>query len=175
MSNYSNLTPWPHCEVIWYHRTWSTLVQAIASCHMSPSHYLYHCWLIVTWTIWNILEWNFSQNAFFFRKMYLKMLSAKCQSLCSGLSRIMIRKLHYHHQKFSTIYSLKEECYHHDEIFFCCNRSCQMPIFNAELQRQWYKFLLNNSIFISVYRLKFTRWVEAPISSLCSTFVLQTG
>ena len=145
---YSDIIDWPYCRVKWYHKTWSTLVQAVSSCLMSTTHYLYHCWLFVTWTIWNILEWIFSQNAF--KKMYLKMLSAKCQSLCSGLSRIMIGKLHHRHQTFSTIYSLKWKCYHYDEIFIYCTGSFQMPIFNGD----------SDTNFLSITTLPFqcTNW-----------------
>ena len=149
MSNYSNLTHWPHCEVIWYHRMWSTLVQAIASCLMSPSHYLHHCRLIVSWAIWNILEWNFNQNAIFFRKCIWKCCLQNVSHFCSGLSRIMIRKLHYH-QRFSAIYCLKWKCHPYDEISICCTGSCQMSIFNADSD--------TNFFLITTFPFQCTNW-----------------
>ena len=27
-----------------------------------PSHYLNQCWVIVNWTLWNKVQWNFNQN-----------------------------------------------------------------------------------------------------------------
>ena len=32
----------------WHHRSWSTLVQVMASCLMEPSHFLIQCWLIIS-------------------------------------------------------------------------------------------------------------------------------
>ena len=37
---------WPS-DAIWWHRSWSTLVQVMACCLTAPSHYLNQCWLIV--------------------------------------------------------------------------------------------------------------------------------
>ena len=52
---------------------------------LAPSHCLNQCWLIVNWTLWNKLQWNWNQNSnFSFLKMYLKMLSAKWRPFCSG-------------------------------------------------------------------------------------------
>ena len=28
----------------------------------APSHYLNQCWVIVNWTLWNKVQWNFNQN-----------------------------------------------------------------------------------------------------------------
>ena len=33
-------------DAIWWHRSGSTLVQAMAWCRLAPSHYLNQCWLI---------------------------------------------------------------------------------------------------------------------------------
>ena len=30
--------------------------------YSAPSHYLNQCWVIVNWTLWNKLQWNFNQN-----------------------------------------------------------------------------------------------------------------
>ena len=38
---------WP-CDVIWWQRSGSTLVQAMACCLMAPSHYLNQCWLLIS-------------------------------------------------------------------------------------------------------------------------------
>ena len=35
-------------NAIWWHRSGSTLAQVMACCLMAPSHYLNHCWLIIT-------------------------------------------------------------------------------------------------------------------------------
>ena len=43
---------WP-CGVIWRHRTWLTLVQVMACCLTTPSHYLCQWWLIIR----KVLSW----------------------------------------------------------------------------------------------------------------------
>ena len=50
---YVFINPMWFCDVIYYQRTWSTLVQVMAStsawCLMAPSHYLNQCWQDVLW------------------------------------------------------------------------------------------------------------------------------
>ena len=50
-----------------------------------PSHYLHQCWLIVNWTLGNKLQWNFhKKEKVSFKKIKLKILSAKWQLYCPG-------------------------------------------------------------------------------------------
>ena len=42
---------WPG-DAIWRHRTWSALVQIMACCPTSPSHYMKQCWLIISEVFW---------------------------------------------------------------------------------------------------------------------------
>ena len=42
---------WPG-DAILCHRTWSTLVQVMASCLMAPSHYLKQYWLTISMILW---------------------------------------------------------------------------------------------------------------------------
>ena len=49
-------TPPVHCNiivVIWRHRTWSTLIQAMACCQRARIHYLEQCWLIINDAMWH--------------------------------------------------------------------------------------------------------------------------
>ena len=48
---------------IWFHRTWSTLVQVMACCLMAPSHYLNQCWWILNKDLWYWHEGYFTGNA----------------------------------------------------------------------------------------------------------------
>ena len=50
-------------DAIWWHRTESTLAQAMACCLMPPSHYLNQCWLIISEILWYWSEGNFMWNA----------------------------------------------------------------------------------------------------------------
>ena len=51
---------------------------------MAPRHYLNQCWNIVNWTLGNKFQLNLNQNyAFSFKKMHLKMLSAKMAAILS--------------------------------------------------------------------------------------------
>ena len=52
------------------------------------SQYLHTRCLVINWTLRNKPQWNFIQNEniFSFKKIHFKMLSAKCQPFCSGLS-----------------------------------------------------------------------------------------
>ena len=45
-------------DTIWWHRTWSTLVQVMACCLMILSHYLNQCWQIISKVQWQSLEDN---------------------------------------------------------------------------------------------------------------------
>ena len=49
-----------HCGlVISYHKTLSSLVQAMALCLFSPRHYWNLCWLLINWTLKKKLQANF--------------------------------------------------------------------------------------------------------------------
>ena len=50
-------------DTIWWHRSWSTLVQVMACCLKAPSHYLNQCWLIINRVTWQAPESNFTENA----------------------------------------------------------------------------------------------------------------
>ena len=43
-------------DIIWWHRSWSTLAQVIACCLMAPSHYLNQCLLIIEIVLWHSSE-----------------------------------------------------------------------------------------------------------------------
>ena len=43
---------------VWYHGSWSTLVQIRACCLMAQSHHLNQCWLSVNWIPWNTFKWK---------------------------------------------------------------------------------------------------------------------
>ena len=38
---------WPH-NIMWWHRSGSTLTKFMACCLMAPSHYLNQCWLVIS-------------------------------------------------------------------------------------------------------------------------------
>ena len=48
---------WPS-DVIWLQSSWSTLVQVMACCLATPSHYLNQCWLYITEVLWQSSESN---------------------------------------------------------------------------------------------------------------------
>ena len=55
---------------------------------LAPSHYLNQCWIIVSWTLRDRLQWNLKIHQFCFRKMHLKIFSADVShfvqaSMCS--------------------------------------------------------------------------------------------
>ena len=54
--------------------------------YSAQSHYLNQCSLIVSWTLRNKLQWNSDHNTklFRFKKMQLKMSSAKRKPFCPG-------------------------------------------------------------------------------------------
>ena len=43
-------------DAIWCHRSWPTLVQVMVCCLMPPSHYLNHCWPIISEVLWHSQE-----------------------------------------------------------------------------------------------------------------------
>ena len=67
---------------IWWHKTGSTLVQAMACCLMAPSHYLNQCWLIISDVQWQSPEGNFTEihqpptTKFSFKINHLKLHSS---------------------------------------------------------------------------------------------------
>ena len=59
---------WP-IDVIWWHKTRSSLVQVMVCCLTAPSHdlnsyYLNPCWCIAKWTLWNKVQWNLNWSKF---------------------------------------------------------------------------------------------------------------
>ena len=52
---------WPR-DVIWRHRSGSTLVQVMACCLTAPSHYLNQCWLIISKVQRHSSECNFTRD-----------------------------------------------------------------------------------------------------------------
>ena len=43
-------------DAIWCWGSWSTLVQVMACCLTAPSHYLNHCWLVISKVLWHSSE-----------------------------------------------------------------------------------------------------------------------
>ena len=57
---------------------------------MVPSHYLNQCWNIVNWTIRNKLQWILIEiHTLSFKKLPLKLASAKWRPFCLGLNVLM--------------------------------------------------------------------------------------
>ena len=50
-------------DIIWSHRSGSTLAQVMAGCCQATSHYLNQCWLITCEVLWHSSEANFAENA----------------------------------------------------------------------------------------------------------------
>ena len=48
-------------DAIWCHGSGSALAQVMACCLTAPSHYLSHCWLIISKVQWNSSEVNFTR------------------------------------------------------------------------------------------------------------------
>ena len=65
---------WPR-DAIWRHQTGLTLVQGMGCCPMAPSHYLHQWWLVYL---------------FSFKRMNMKMLSAKWNPFCSSLNMLSL-------------------------------------------------------------------------------------
>ena len=53
---------WPSVN-IWQHRSGSTLAQVMASCHMTPSHYLNQCLLVTKGVLWHSPKSTFTRVA----------------------------------------------------------------------------------------------------------------
>ena len=45
-------------DVIWQHRSGSTLVQVMVSCLTASSHYLNHCWILYSKILWKVDQAN---------------------------------------------------------------------------------------------------------------------
>ena len=52
---------WPS-DVIWWHGSRSALAQVMACCLKAPSHYLNHCWLMISGVLWHSPDSNFTEN-----------------------------------------------------------------------------------------------------------------
>ena len=50
-------------DALWWHRSGSTLAQAMACCLMAPSHYLNQCWLIISEGLWHSPDFTVSAQA----------------------------------------------------------------------------------------------------------------
>ena len=71
---------WPSDAIIWYHRTWSTLVQVIA-CHLegirsSPETMLIYCQLDPY-----KLQWNFKEYIIFYSRRYIENVISKMATI----------------------------------------------------------------------------------------------
>ena len=51
-----------HNDIIWRHRSGSTLAQVMACCLTVLSHYLHHCWLIISKVHLYPVKGNFTRN-----------------------------------------------------------------------------------------------------------------
>ena len=72
----------------------STLDEVTAWCCQAPSHYLNQCWHVANDLLTNTFQWNHSQLlTFSFKKMHLKILSAKYQPFCLSLNVVMTHVL----------------------------------------------------------------------------------
>ena len=49
-------------DAIWWHKSGSTLAQAMACCLMAPNHYLHQCWLITSMVQWQSPKGYFTLN-----------------------------------------------------------------------------------------------------------------
>ena len=52
------LNPVCPSDTIWWHRSRSKLSQVMACCLTAPSHYLKHCWLLISKALWHSPESN---------------------------------------------------------------------------------------------------------------------
>ena len=52
---------WPS-DAIWRQRSGTTLAQVMACCLTAPSHYLNHCWLIISKVEWHSSKGNFTRD-----------------------------------------------------------------------------------------------------------------
>ena len=57
---FNSLWPW---DAIWRHRSGSILAQVMACCLTAPSHYLSHCWPIISKVQWHSSDGNFTRDA----------------------------------------------------------------------------------------------------------------
>ena len=76
----------------------------------APSHYLNQCWNIVNWTLMNKLQWILTIiHTYSFKKIHLKMSSAKWQSFCHRIAQYPICHLTSfawrHHSGQSRVYA----------------------------------------------------------------------
>ena len=64
----------------------------------APNHYLNQCWIIVSWTLGNKLQWNFNQNnIIFFEEIAFETSSAKWLPFCLGPSVLTLTRRHSNH------------------------------------------------------------------------------
>ena len=72
-------------DVIWWHRSRSTLAQVMACCLTTPSHYLNQCWLISRKGQWHSVEGNLPKDGSPFNHyISLKMTCLKFYSNLQG-------------------------------------------------------------------------------------------
>ena len=53
---------WPS-DILWWHRSGSTLAQAMACCLMAPSHHLNQFWFLISQVLWHSPKYNFTTSA----------------------------------------------------------------------------------------------------------------
>ena len=51
-------------DLIWCHKTWLMSVLVMACCLVTPSHYLYHCWLTINEILLHQPRGNFTRNTY---------------------------------------------------------------------------------------------------------------
>ena len=64
---------WPS-DIIWQHRSGSTLGQVMAWWLMAPSHYLNQCWIFISEVLWHSPESNFTMYIMGLKIILLKQL-----------------------------------------------------------------------------------------------------
>ena len=88
----------------------------------APSQYLNQCWNIVNWTLRNKLQWNLDRNSnITFKKMHLKVSSAKRRPFCLGLNVLIWPKSSYRDNDTRWDRTQKENVHGRDRHFYVIN------------------------------------------------------
>ena len=78
---------WPS-GAIWWQRSESTLAQIMACCLTAPSHYLNHCWLIISKVQWHSISQEMPQPLI--TEICSKITCLKCHSNFPGANELTI-------------------------------------------------------------------------------------
>ena len=76
---------WPS-GAIWWQRSESTLAQVMACCLTAPSHYLNHCWLIISKVQWHSISQEMPQPLI--TEICAKITCLKCHSNFPGSNEL---------------------------------------------------------------------------------------